>query len=64
MPGGSGPDLFARLAERRPMLRVLFMSGYTDETIAREVIDVEAAFLQKPFSSEGLVRKVREVLDR
>jgi FixJ family two-component response regulator len=41
------------------------MSGYTDDMVAREgMLDPEAAFLQKPFNTDGLLRKVRDVLDR
>jgi DNA-binding NtrC family response regulator len=65
MPGATGPTLFRMLAERHPRLKVLFMSGYTDDMVTREgMIDPETAFLQKPFSNDGLLRKVREVLDR
>jgi FixJ family two-component response regulator len=65
MPGGSGPELTTRLVERRPDLRVIYMSGYTDETIVHHgVLEPGIAFLQKPFSSETLGRKIREVLDR
>jgi FixJ family two-component response regulator len=45
-------------------MRVLFMSGYTDNAILQQgMLDKEMFFLQKPFSVEGLVGKVREVLD-
>ena len=65
MPGSSGPALFKRLAERQPGLKVLYMSGYTDSTIIREGrLDTGGTFMQKPFTGDGLVRKVREVLDR
>jgi PAS domain S-box-containing protein len=65
MPGSSGPALFARLAPRRPELRVLYVSGYTDDTIAHQgQLDPGVAFLQKPFTAEGLSRRVRDVLDR
>jgi PAS domain S-box-containing protein len=64
MPGSTGPALFERLAARRPALKVLYMSGYTDDTILRNgVSDRPAAFLEKPFTVDGLLRKVREVLD-
>jgi CheY-like chemotaxis protein len=64
MPGVSGPALFQRLKERRPSLNVLFVSGYIGEAIFRHHrLDATAAFVQKPFTGEGLVRKVREVLD-
>jgi FixJ family two-component response regulator len=60
----SGPMLASELVARRPGLRVLFMSGYTDETVVRDgVLDAGNAFLQKPFTSAGLANKVRQVLD-
>jgi CheY-like chemotaxis protein len=65
MPGSSGPALFDRLAGRHPTLKVLYMSGYTDDAVIRQGrLDAGAAFLQKPFTGEVLLRKVREVLDR
>jgi two-component system, cell cycle sensor histidine kinase and response regulator CckA len=65
MPGGSGPDLTSRLVERRPGLKVIYMSGYTDEAIVQHgVLKPGIAFLHKPFTSEALGRKIREVLDR
>jgi CheY-like chemotaxis protein len=64
MPGASGPDLVKQLVERCPALQVIYMSGYTDEAIAHHgVLDPGIAFLHKPFSSETLGRKIREVLD-
>ena len=65
MPGGSGPDLTSKLVERRPGLRVIYMSGYTDDAIVQHgVLKPGIAFLNKPFTSETLGRKIREVLDR
>jgi CheY-like chemotaxis protein len=65
MPGGSGPELTRRLVERRPALKVIYMSGYTEEAIVHHgVLDPGIAFLHKPFTSETLERKIREVLDR
>jgi PAS domain S-box-containing protein len=65
MPGVSGPELASRLVERRPGLKVIYMSGYTDEAIAQHgVLKPGIAFLHKPFTSEALGRKIREVLDR
>jgi CheY-like chemotaxis protein len=64
MPGGSGPELTRQLVERRPALKVIYMSGYTENYIGQDGLNPDAAFLQKPFTSEELVRKMREVLDR
>jgi CheY-like chemotaxis protein len=65
MPGGSGPELTSRLVERRPGLEVIYMSGYTDDAIVQHgVLKHGIAFLHKPFTSEALGRKIREVLDR
>ncbi|HYV67174.1 MAG TPA: ATP-binding protein, partial [Myxococcales bacterium] len=64
MPEMAGPILARRLATLRPGLRVLFMSGYTDDAIVRRgILEVGAPFLQKPFVPEALARRVREVLD-
>jgi DNA-binding NtrC family response regulator len=63
MPVMSGFDLFHTLVERLPSLRVLFISGYTDYALFEPTIaDKGAAFLEKPFSAEALIGKVREVL--
>jgi PAS domain S-box-containing protein len=63
MPGGSGPGLFKRLALLRPGLRVLFMSGYTDDAIFNQgELGPGITFLQKPFTTQGLLHKVREAL--
>ena len=65
IPGLSGPELFARLESIQPDLRVVFMSGYPDREITRHPdFSVDVAFVQKPFTGDGLVRKVREALDR
>jgi DNA-binding NtrC family response regulator len=65
LPGMSGPDLVARLRAERPGLRVLYMSGYSDDSeVRRAIADSGAAFLQKPFSPDALRRAVRDVLDR
>jgi two-component system cell cycle sensor histidine kinase/response regulator CckA len=65
MPGASGPELTRRLIEQRPALRVIYMSGYTEEAIVQHgVIKPGIAFLNKPFTSEALGEKIREVLDR
>ena len=65
MPGMSGSDLRARMLEEHPSMRVIFMSGYTnDAVVLNGVVEQECDFLQKPFSLSILSEKVREVLDR
>ena len=64
LPGMSGRELAARFQSVRPALKVLYTSGYTDEAIVHHgVLDPGIAFLQKPFTSGALARKVRETLD-
>jgi CheY-like chemotaxis protein len=64
MPGMSGPQVAQRLARMRPEMRVLYMSGYSDDALIRRgVVEEGTAFLQKPFTPEALAHKVREVLD-
>lgn len=64
LPGASGRDIAKRVCSLRPGVKVLFMSGYTDDAIIqRHGIDPSFAFLPKPFSSTTLANKVREVLD-
>jgi len=65
MPDLSGREVAEALRAREPGLRVLFQSGYTDDTVIRwGVSHAEVAFLKKPFTLEVLARKVREMLDR
>lgn len=65
MPEISGKEVADRLVELRPAIRVLFMSGYTDEAIVQHgVLDANVEFIQKPFTWIGLTKKVREVLNR
>ena len=65
MPGLNGPELARRLKHFYPEMKVLFMSGYTDNTVFQPgVLDHGMLFLQKPFSVEGLLGKVREALDK
>jgi PAS domain S-box-containing protein len=64
MPQMSGRELAERVLELRPHLPVLFMSGYTDDAIVRHgLLDEKLNFIQKPFDSASVARKVREVLD-
>ena len=63
MPGMNGRDLARTLGDLRPGLRVLFMSGYTNDVIATlGRLDGELPFLRKPFSRDELAAKIREVL--
>ena len=63
MPSLSGRELADRLKKRRPGIKVLFMSGYTDDTIVHHgVLEKDAEFIQKPFSPDQLAIKVREML--
>jgi two-component system cell cycle sensor histidine kinase/response regulator CckA len=65
MPGMNGPDVAERLAGLRPEIRVLYISGYADDAIgAGGVLEAGMAYLPKPFSSEALLVKVREGLDK
>ncbi|HWR51029.1 MAG TPA: ATP-binding protein [Bryobacteraceae bacterium] len=64
MPKMSGRDLAEAAALLRPNLRVLFLSGYTDQVVMDHGVAGTADFLQKPFTPETLAHKVREVLDR
>jgi len=64
MPGMNGRELAERLAERKPGIRVLFCSGYPDDTIIRQgIAAARFAFIQKPYASIELAQKVRSVLD-
>ena len=65
MPEMSGPDLADRVRDARPSARVLFMSGYTGAALAHQrVVRGDAGFIEKPFTSETLLRALREVLAR
>jgi CheY-like chemotaxis protein len=65
MPQMSGVELAGRLTANDPALRVLYMSGYTEDTLGqRGVLSPETAFLSKPFTPAVLVEAVRGVLDR
>jgi CheY-like chemotaxis protein len=64
MPKMNGNQLAEKVAERNPRLRVLYMSGYTDDVIVRHgMLKPDTQFIGKPFNSAALRRKVREVLD-
>jgi two-component system cell cycle sensor histidine kinase/response regulator CckA len=64
MPGLPGPELAARLETVTPGLRVLYVSGYADESVARLGAEEGISFLPKPFSGRVLAARVREVLDQ
>jgi len=64
MPEMGAGELVDRLLTQRPDLKVLFISGYTnDEVLRRGVTQTDAAFIQKPFEAQNLMRKVRQLLD-
>ncbi|MES1175282.1 MAG: response regulator [Myxococcales bacterium] len=64
MPKMSGPALAARLVQDYPEMKVLCMSGYTDDAAVRHgLLDADFAYLQKPITVESLTVKVRNVLD-
>ena len=65
MPGMSGSELAKLLIPLYPEIKILYMSGYTDNAIVRHgVLEKGVNYIQKPFTMEGLARKVREVLDK
>ena len=65
MPGMSGSELARLLKPLYPEIKILYMSGYTDNAIVRHgVLEKGINYIQKPFTMEGLARKVREVLDK
>jgi FixJ family two-component response regulator len=64
MPGASGRELARQLESHRPDVKVLYVSGYTDDAIVHHgMLEPGLNFLQKPFTPASLARKVREVLD-
>ncbi len=64
MPGMTGPKIVDLLAASRPAMKVLFVSGYSDESVTRHgLVGPGRAFLSKPFGAEALLRRVRESLD-
>jgi PAS domain S-box-containing protein len=65
MPESSGPELFQSLAAQQPALKVLYMSGYTEDAIVRQAgLDRGLPFVQKPFTAAVLARTVRDALRR
>ena len=65
MPEMGGKELYERLIMNYPEMKVLFMSGYSGEEVAGKGVYVEeSAFIQKPFTHQGLAKKIREVLDQ
>jgi CheY-like chemotaxis protein len=64
LPRMSGRQIAERVVKMRPGIKVLFMSGYTDEAILQHgVLESDVAYLQKPITPDTLTRKVRKVLD-
>jgi FixJ family two-component response regulator len=65
MPKEGGLALAQSLAPRRPKMKVLFMSGYTDQAVVNSgLLTGEYPFIQKPFTPAALSRRVRELLER
>ena len=65
MPGMNGLETVAQLHDRFPDARALFMSGYSDHIVLRNAAERgDLDFIQKPFTTRGLLAKVREILDR
>jgi two-component system cell cycle sensor histidine kinase/response regulator CckA len=64
MPGMSGPALASRLEAMRPAMKVMYMSGYTEDTVVhQDLLNPGTVFLPKSFTPEILVRIVRESLN-
>ena len=64
LPGMSGPEVVRHVAQRKPGIRALYISGYTDEAVQRHgILDSGVTFLSKPFLPDALATKVRELLD-
>jgi len=65
MPRMSGPELASQLRPTHPTMKVLYMSGYTDNTIVNHgVLEEGINYIQKPFTVDSLTKRVREVLDK
>ncbi len=65
LPGGmSGPDIAERVLEKRPAMKILYMSGYTDNAVLHQGrLDENAVLMQKPFRKSDLAEKIRSILD-
>jgi two-component system, cell cycle sensor histidine kinase and response regulator CckA len=64
MPGMNGRELAEHLTDRHRTMKVLYMSGYTEDTIIRYGVELgQTAFLQKSFTPDALLRKVRNMLE-
>jgi FixJ family two-component response regulator len=64
MPRLNGPEVAEQLTRLFPQVKVIYMSGFTDDMVFRHgVISVGVNFLQKPFTAATLTRKVRDILD-
>jgi len=64
MPGCSGPELMSRLHIQKPALRVLYMSGFTEQSALQTIVELKLPFIQKPFTVAGLLRELGEALVR
>ena len=64
MPQMSGKELYDQIKDQLPHIKVMLISGYTDDALAHHgVLDENLSFLEKPFSPAKLAKKVREILD-
>ena len=63
MPKMGGPELARRIGRLRPDLRIIFMSGYSEDPLVRSIERSVSLFLAKPFTSGALLEKVRAILD-
>ncbi|HKJ66320.1 MAG TPA: ATP-binding protein, partial [bacterium] len=64
MPGMNGKELYDHINDRYPDIKVLYISGYTDDVISKHgILERGISFLQKPFSNKQLMKKIREILD-
>jgi two-component system cell cycle sensor histidine kinase/response regulator CckA len=63
MPGISGRELAERTSQIRPGIKILYMSGYTDQAVVHHgILETDAILLQKPFTAATLASKLREIL--